>query len=342
MNVPGSAGVNPILEPLGVFGIALAALLATSFLIRKWLYRRATQPESYLRACLDATRVPSILWCLAGATYAALRLVESTAKVELYAGRAVLVFLTLSFSLVLASALVRMLAIYGRKQGTPYAAVGLSRTLIYVVTLGLGLTIVLRVMGVSVTPMLTVLGVGGLAVGLALQDTLANFFAGIHLMVESPVDVGDFIRLSSGEEGIVSDIGWRTTRVTTMQNNTIVIPNTKITSSILINYSLPDKRLATDIDIVVAHEADLDLVRRMVLEEVAQVPDVLDDPEPMVMMDPGVTPTHIQLKVWVHIPERTLQGLVRSAIRFRLVQRFQREGVPLPKMDYVVTGPPIG
>jgi small-conductance mechanosensitive channel len=238
--------------------------------------------------------------------------------------------------------LERMVSLYGRRNNRPLAAAGLSRTLIYVLVLGTGLVILLRSLGLTVTPLLTALGVGGLAVALALQDTLANFFAGIHIIVESPVSVGDFIRLSSSEEGIVTDIGWRTTRVTNMQNNVIVIPNSKITASILLNFSLPEARLATDVDVVVGHEADLDAVRDMLLEEAAQAEHVLADPPPMVLMDPGVTPTHVQMKLWVQIPERTIQGLVRSDLRFRIARRLKRENVPMPRMDYVVTGPPVG
>ena len=86
-----------------------------------------------------------------------------------------------------------------------------------------------------------------IAVALALQDTLANLLAGIHILVERPIVVGDSIKLESGHEGVVTDIGWRTTRVRTGSNDMVVVPNTKITSGILVNYSLPDRRTVAEV-----------------------------------------------------------------------------------------------
>lgn len=182
------------------------------------------------------------------------------------------------------------------------------------------------------------MGVGGIAVALALQDTLANFFAGIHILVEEPISVGDSIRLSSNEEGVVTDIGWRTTRVLTGQNNTIVIPNTKITSGILVNYSLPRKRLVLSVPILVAHHADPDKVVRVVLQEAATAPGVLLAPAPQVFFDPGVTFTHMQFKLEVSVPDRASSGRIQSDLRLAILRRFQVERIPLPEIDKIEVG----
>ena len=100
--------------------------------------------------------------------------------------------------------------------------------------------IILSVIGISVTPILTALGVGGLAVALALQDTLSNLFAGAPILMEKPIRAGDFIRLETGREGYVVDIAWRTTRIWMLTNNLVVIPNSKIAQSTLTNYHLPE------------------------------------------------------------------------------------------------------
>ena len=116
----------------------------------------------------------------------------------------------------------------------PLAMAGLTRTLTRFAVLATGLLVLLAYLNISITPMLTALGIGGLAVALALQDTLANFFAGLHILVERPIFVGDYIRLESGQEGVVTDIGWRTTRIRTLSANMVVVPNTKITSGTLL------------------------------------------------------------------------------------------------------------
>jgi small-conductance mechanosensitive channel len=188
----------------------------------------------------------------------------------------------------------------------------------------------LAYLNIPITPMVTFLGVGGLAAALALQDTLANFFAGIHILVEKPIFVGDLIRLESGQEGTVTDIGWRTTRVRTGSNDMVVVPNTKITSGILVNYSLPDPRAVVEIPVLVAHEAEPEQVRRIALEE-AVVEGVLEQPAPVVLCDPGVLPTHLQFKLLVNIQNRSEQGRIQSEIRLRLLERFRAQGVPLPK-----------
>ena len=212
----------------------------------------------------------------------------------------------------------------------PFAVAGLSRTLTNVIVLSIGSLMLLRMFGVEITPILTALGVGGLAVALALQDTLANLFAGIHILVEEPIGVGDFIKLSSGEEGVVKDIGWRTTRILTGGNNMTVIPNTKITSSTLTNFNLPERRVGLDIAILAAYDADHNQIAGIALEIAANTHGVLEEPAPSVWFDPGVTPTSLQMKLVVHVASQMERGPVQSSIRRRLIERFRENGIPFP------------
>ena len=91
----------------------------------------------------------------------------------------------------------------------------------------LGLLVVLNGLGLSITPMLTALGVGGLAVALALQEPLANFFAGVFLTLAGQIRSGDYVKLDSGQEGYVVDFSWRSTRLRMLANNLVVVPNSK-------------------------------------------------------------------------------------------------------------------
>jgi small-conductance mechanosensitive channel len=245
-----------------------------------------------------------------------------------------LVFVIVSVTLTLSSLAVRALRYYGERQDMPFAAAGLSSALIRVLILSLGAMALMRYLGIAITPMLTALGVGGLAVALALQDTLANFFAGVHILVETPIRVGDFIRLSTGEEGVVADIGWRTTRIRALANNMIVIPNTRITSGNLTNFNLPDARVATEVIVVVAQDADPDRVVQLAKETASTIEGVLVDPPPAVVFDPGITPTHMQFKVVIHVPGPLAQGPARSDLRLALLNRFRQEGIDLPRVDW--------
>ncbi|MDO9585026.1 MAG: mechanosensitive ion channel [Syntrophales bacterium] len=108
---------------------------------------------------------------------------------------------------------------------------------------------------------MTAIGIGGLAIALALQDTLSNLFAGIHILMEKPLRVGDFVKLETGQEGFVEDIGWRTTKVRMLPNNMVIIPNSRLSQSILTNYCLPEKRLSLLIPIGVSYSSDPAKVR---------------------------------------------------------------------------------
>jgi small-conductance mechanosensitive channel len=239
-------------------------------------------------------------------------------------------FLIVSLSMALASASVRALTIHGRRRGIALAVSGLAKTLIRVLILTCGALALLRLYNVNITPLLTALGVGGLAVALALQDTLANFFAGIHILIEEPIALGATIRLSTGEEGVVTDIGWRTTRLRNGNSNVVVIPNTKITSGILVNYNLPDPRLSADVAVMVSHDADVDQVRRIALEETRACDGVLDMPEPSVFFNPGLLATHLQFTVVFNVADISKRGPAQSDVRLRIYRRLRAEEVPLP------------
>jgi len=313
--------------------IAFAVTLFATWLIRRlafrWLVRVSTGPNSLAAVFAETVKLPSLLWCLAAALDVGLRFAELNAVYARLAGEWIEVFVIVSLSMVAASIGVRLVASYGERRDMSLVLSGLSKTLIRVFVLSIGAMILLNKLGYSITPLLTALGVGGLAVALALQDTLANFFAGVHILMEEPISVGDFIKLSTGEEGIVSDIGWRTTRLQVL-NNIVVIPNTKVTSSILTNYALPDARVIVEIPIVAAIHADAAAIARVALEVAASTEGVLKDIAPFFFLDPGVTPTHLQAKLFVSVAGRLQQGPVASAIRMRVLERFREEGIPLP------------
>jgi small-conductance mechanosensitive channel len=325
-------------RPIAAFLLTLLVLLAVRRFALGALYKRARGESSLLFIALETLRVPSILWCVAGAMKFGLDMSFIPAAYTAEASRVIAAFLIVSVSIGFASLSARALAIHGRRSGTSLALSGLPRTLIQVFVFTLGAAAVLALYHVNITAILGALGIGGLAVALALQDTLANFFAGIHILIEEPVQLGSSIRLSTGEEGVVTDIGWRTTRLRSGQNNIVVIPNTKITTGILVNYTLPDTKVAADIPIMVGFDADLERVRRIALEEVRATDGVLPNPEPVILFNPGATPTHLQFTLIFHVPDVARRGGVQSDVRLRIYNRLRAERVPLPALplDYKV------
>ncbi|MBL8218483.1 MAG: mechanosensitive ion channel family protein [Bryobacterales bacterium] len=315
-----------------LFSASLAILLLLRYLTLNWLVKQTSGPGRRGRILISSLRFPSSLWSLAGALAITLKYTDLPARAAYWAAAGLVVFLVLSVCVVVSTLLVRLAETSAQERGLSIAVSGVSKALIHVFVLTIGATVLLRYFDIPIAPLLTALGVGGLALALALRDTLANFFAGIHILVEAPISIGDFIRLSAGEEGTVTDIGWRTTRVLTTTNNVIVIPNEKITSSILTNFALPNEKVVTEVLILTAFDADVDRASAIALEEAAKEENLVPDFDPLVVFDPGVTPTHLQFKLIIQVKHRLNQGLAQSNIRRRLLERFRQEGIRLPDL----------
>lgn len=134
-----------------------------------------------------------------------------------------------------------------------------------------GLMVVLNILGISVTAPLAALGIGGIAVAFALQSTLADFLSGIYLMADRPIRVGDYVKLETGQEGYVLDIGWRSTRIRELPNNIIVIPNSKLANAVVVNYHMPKPELRVVVQVGVSYDSDLEKVERVTLEVAREV-----------------------------------------------------------------------
>jgi small-conductance mechanosensitive channel len=154
-----------------------------------------------------------------------------------------------------------------RVAGSATIFVNITRVLI----LAIGFLVMLQSLGISMAPMLSALGVGGPAVAPALQDPLANLFAGIHILASKTVQPGDYIKLSSGEEGYVEDINWGRTTVRALSNNLIVIPNGQLAKANMTNFKSPKQQLTILVQVGVAYDSDLDQVEKVTMDVVAEV-----------------------------------------------------------------------
>ncbi len=314
---------------MGVFGIAtLVALAIRQIAIRVLTRRSKKEGHRGWGLFLRDVRGPSLLWCFAAGLAIAIHNSHAPASFDFWAQKGLVVFLIASTGLVSANLAVQAVAVYGERKSLRIA--GLSRTLINLFIFSIVLLMILSEFNVKITPVLTALGVGGLAVALALQDSLANFFAGIHILIEEPIRVGDFIHLSNQEEGTVRDIGWRTTRIETSSSSMIVIPNKNIAANNLTNLSLPDGCVSCEVAILTSHDVDPDRIAAIALDVAAQTERVLEDPAPVVLFDPGVLQTHLQLKLVVRVATVFDRGPVQSRIRAELYRRFRAEGIEPP------------
>jgi len=143
---------------------------------------------------------------------------------------------------------------------------GLLHKIVSFIVFIVAIFVILGYFQLDITPMIAGVGLGALAIGLALQSTLSNFFAGVHLLSDRPINVGDFIELDEKTSGTVEDIGWRSTRIRMLTDNLLIIPNGKLAESNIINYSMPKQDLSIWIPCGVAYESDLKKVEKVSLE----------------------------------------------------------------------------
>ena len=192
--------------------------------------------------------------------------------------------------------------------------------------------VILENLGIHLTAVWTTLGVGSVAVALALQDTLSNFFAGLYVLADRPIRLGDFIKLDSGQEGYVNRIGWRSTQLRTLPNSIVVLPNSTLSKAIITNFSLPEPRVALPLKIGVVYGTDVDLVERVLLEIAgeaiaARTEGLLRDPAPAVRLIPGFGDSSLDFTLVVHVRNYVDQFLVQHDLRKRILKRFAKEGI---------------
>jgi len=211
---------------------------------------------------------------------------------------------------------------------TPLPSATLFRSiasgLVYVV----GSLVALESIGISIVPLLETLGVGGLAVALALRDTLANLFAGLQIIASRQVRPGDFVKIDA-VEGMVADVTWRNTTVRDLANALVIVPNEKLASAIVTNYSLREKTLVVEIQIGVAYESDLDRVERIALDVAYDVvPRIGDAAAPYVRFR-RFGDSKIELSVFFMISAYSDQFALRSDYLKALQARYRKEGVAM-------------
>lgn len=326
---------NSIVISSAIFiGVTVLALVVRKVLFRfllRWAQKTETRWDDLF---LEALRLPSIYWCIALGLYFAIGTSNLPAQYVTYSFKAIHVLVIFSVTLALANASAKLATYSIQKAEIPIPISGLSQVIIKGTILTIGTLILLDTLGISITPMITALGVGGLAVALALQDTLSNLFAGLHILMEKSIRIGDFIKLESGQEGYVMDISWRTTRIRMLPNNLVVIPNNKLVQSIVTNYYLPEKRMALLIPIGVSYDSDPERVERILVEEATraakEVPGLLSEPAPFVRFIPGFGDSSLNFTLICQVREFVDQYLAQHELRKRIFKRFKQEGIEIP------------
>jgi MscS family membrane protein len=146
----------------------------------------------------------------------------------------------------------------------------------------LGFFFIFDTWNINISPLLATAGIAGIAIGFAVRDSLANILGGIQLVLDKTFKVGDKVELDSGEMGVILDIGIRSTKLKTYDNEVIYIPNGSLANTKVKNFTVPDLTVRVNVNFGVEYGSDPEKVRRVVLDAVKKIDTVIEDPEPVV------------------------------------------------------------
>ena len=269
---------------------------------------------------------------LAGA-YAAVLVLPLEPRLRQIATKLLVAIVILSATVVaarLAAGFLRRFAARDERiPGSSSIVLIVARMLVYTI----GVLVVLQTLGISIAPVLTALGVGGIAVALALQDTLSNLFAGIHIIASKKVVPGDYVRLESGDEGYVLDVNWRNTSIRQLPNNVVIVPNNKLASGLLTNYYQPYREMSVLVQVGVSYDSDLPNVERVTIEVAREVMREVEggvaEWEPFIRYH-TFGDFSIGFTVILRVREAVGQYLVKHEFVKRLHARYRAEGIEIP------------
>lgn len=245
----------------------------------------------------------------------------------------ILVLFILSLSAALSRVAVGLMEMYAESTEGAFPSTSMFTNLAKIFIMTIGLLVIFQTVGISITPVLTALGIGGLAVSLALKDTLSDLFAGLHIILSRKLKPGDLVELESGQRGTVDNITWRQTTLRDRRDNLVVIPNGKLSTDIMTNYDVPLKDMIVRVSCGVAYDSDLEKVERIVNEIARQVADSTTGgiPESEVgMIFTNFGDSSIDFRVSMRAKDYSGQWAVSHEFIKRIHKRFNEEGIEIP------------
>ncbi|MFT3747702.1 MAG: mechanosensitive ion channel family protein [Agriterribacter sp.] len=274
-----------------------------------------------------------IPWFTVLGIYLGWKRIEMDEKYHHWLENSITIFYIFSATIILSQILSGLTAIKDARSGKISSSSSIVGNIVKVIVYCLGLLMILQSVGIKITPILTALGVGGLAVALALQDTLSNLFAGIQIVSTKKINTGDYIKLDSGQEGFVEDVNWRYTSVRVGANSIFIVPNSKMASLIVTNFDYPNREFVFDIAVGVDYNSNLDHVERITIEVIKDLQETMSECVPD--FDPFIRfqqfgASSIDLKAFIRVREFGSQFIVKHEFIKRLKKKYEEEGINIP------------
>jgi small-conductance mechanosensitive channel len=323
-----------IIQSAAILLIAYGIGLFIRSRVLTWLHRLAEKTTwNWDDPIVKNLRSPIVVWCLLGGVYAVKLRWEKELPPHFVPviHKAIIVLLGLSILFFLARMATDLIGLYGKRLALP--GTGLTQTVAKGLVLLLGGLVILGSLGISITPLITTLGIGGLAVALALQETLANLFSGLFVTMARNMTPGDFIKLESGQEGILADIGWRASVVKQLGGGIVIIPNSKLANSVITNLHLPEREIGVLVQVGVHYRSELDHVEKVTVEVARDCQKTVEGAVPT--FEPFIRyhtlgDSKIDFTVILRVKEFTANYLLKHEFIRRLHRRYAEEGIVIP------------
>lgn len=326
--------VAQLILPLALIvgGLLVGIVFERTILDRLGKFAARTKWEGDKVILSSLRGLTTICFLLLG-VHIALPYIKAPERAVLTIQKVLLISIVFLVTVILARIAVGFVRLYSRKTEAVLPSTSIFVNLARVLVFLAGGLIVLQSLGIPITPLLTALGVGGLAVALALQDTLSNFFAGLHIIASKQIRIGNYVKLDTGEEGYVQDITWRNTTIRTLPNNVVVVPNSKLASAIITNYYLPQKEMAVLVQVGVSYDSDLEKVEKVTIEVAREVMREIQggvsEFEPFIRYH-TFADFSINFTVILRAKEFVDQYLIKHEFIKKLHNRYKKEGIKIP------------
>jgi small-conductance mechanosensitive channel len=332
--------LRPWLQP----ALVLTVAVVLGLFFRSYFVRKMAQLSQRTQTDLDDLLVAAVgrhipLWFVLGGVVLAVRGSPLDPIHHSKVDRVAAALLMLSLSFVAANLVTGLVERATARAGAAFVSASLTRNVLRGVILVVGGLLVLDNLGIEIKPLLTALGVGSLAVALALQPTLSNLFAGLHITLAKPLRIGDFIELENGIQGFVVDIGWRATQLREPLNNLVIVPNARLVEMIAKNYAMPESQQTVLLQIGVGYGSDLEKVeaitREVATEVVRSVPEAEPDWPPLVRFH-TFGDSSVNFALVFRVKQFVDRGVVIHELVKRLKTRYDHEGIQIPFPQRVV------
>ena len=274
-----------------------------------------------------------IFWSVIAGIYGAILSITMSPTLLAHLEKILLAIAILSGTIVLAKVAAGFVTLYVQREDVALPSTTLFISMTKLLVFVIGILVILQALNISITPIIAALGVGGLAVALALSPTLSNLFSGFNILASKKLQPGDYVRLDTGEEGYVTDITWRNTTIRQLPNNMVIVPNAKLGSATVINYHQPQQELAVLVQVGVHYESDLKKVERITIEVakevMREVQGGVPEFEPFIRYH-TFADFRIDFTVILRAKEFVDNYLVKHEFIKRLHERYRKEGIVIP------------